>query len=160
MQSPELLLSKLNRALRELRGAAHVLNNPAVDAQMLPVMRRLALAEIMHARWLIAVGGTQSAGKTTLVRSLYGVDNKWLPPNEGQGETLPILIEESDQHAAPQGYARMLVPDARAPHQFIREDVSMEQPDFVAACRGQNAAVLLPILRVPRRYFQHDGQAL
>jgi hypothetical protein len=160
MQSPELLLSKLNRALRELRGAAYVLNNPDVDAQMVPIMRRLALAEIMHARWLIAVGGTQSAGKTTLVRTLYGVDNKWLPPNEGQGETLPILIEESDQHAAPQGYARMLVPDARAPHQFISDDVLMAQPDFVAACRGQNAAVLLPILRVPRRYFQHDGQAL
>jgi len=162
MQTPELLLSNLNQALRELRGAAQVLDNDAIDAQLLPLMRRLTLAEIMNNRWLIAVGGTQSAGKTTLVRTLYDLDENdpWLPANEGRGETLPILIEESADHDAAKGYAMVLRLADDGSHQFVMGEKPLEPGDFVKACRGQLAEVLLPVLRVPRRHFQHDGQAL
>jgi len=162
MQTPELLLTKLNQALRELRGAARVLDNDEVDLQLLPVMRRLTLAELMNNRWLIAVGGTQGAGKTTLVRTLYGLgdNDAWLPANEGRGETMPILIEESAEHITPAGYAKVLRPSADVPHQFELADVPLTSEQFVQACRGQSAEVLLPVLRVPRRHFQHAGQAL
>jgi hypothetical protein len=162
MQTPEILLSKLNQALRELRGAAQVLDNAEFDGQLLPVMRRLLLAEIMNDRWLIAIGGTQSAGKTTLVRSLYDIDanDAWLPPNEGQGETLPILIEERDDQDAPKGYAYVLQPSAEAKHLFDLEMSPLTAKKFVQACRGQMPEVLLPVMRVPRRHFEHDGQAL
>ena len=162
MQSPELLLSKLNQALRELRGAAQVLDNPAVDDLLLPVIRRLTLAEIMNDRWLIAVGGTQGAGKTTLVRTLYGMadSDPWLPANEGRGETLPILIQENADHTSAQGYAIMLRPSGDGSHRFLTDEKALEPGEFVQACRGSLAEVLLPVLRVPRRYFEHDGQAL
>jgi hypothetical protein len=162
MQTPELLLSELNQAIRELRGAARVLDNADIDAQLLPVMRRLTLAEIMNNRWLIAVGGTQSAGKTTLVRTLYGLQNNdpWLPPNEGQGETLPVLIEESSDHETPKGYAIVLRPAAEGSTQFIMDEKELQAAEFVKACRGRLSDVLLPVLRVPRRHFQHEGQAL
>lgn len=162
MQTPELLLSELNKALRELRGAARVLNNDSIDAQLLPVIRSLTLAEIMSNRWLVAVGGTQGAGKTTLIRTLYGLDENdpWLPANEGRGETLPILIEESSNHDVPKGYAILLQPDDGDARQFVMAEVPLEAGEFVKACRGQSAEVLLPVLRVPRRYFQHEGQAM
>ena len=162
LQTPELLLSEINQAMRELRGAASVLDNADIDAQLLPVMRRLTLAEVMNDRWLIAIGGTQSAGKTTLVRTLYGLsnDNPWLPPNEGQGETLPVLVEESSTHDAPQGYALVLVPATDGSRHFSMGEKELKAPDFAKACRGGLPEVLLPVLRVPRRYFQNDGQAL
>jgi len=148
--------------MRELRGAARVLDNADIDAQLLPLMRRLTLAEVMNDRWLIAIGGTQSAGKTTLVRTLYGLsnDNPWLPPNEGQGETLPVLVEESSAHEAPQGYAKVLRPATEGSRHFDMDEIELEAHDFVKACRGGMPEVLLPVLRVPRCYFQNDGQAL
>lgn len=162
MQCPELLLSKLNQALRELRGAAQVLENAAVDDLLLPVIRRLTLAEVMNDRWLIAVGGTQGSGKTTLVRTLYGMadDDAWLPANEGRGETLPILIQESSDHTSAQGYAIVLRPTDEASHRFLTDEKTLDPGDFIKACRGNMAEVLLPVLRVPRRYFEHDEQAL
>lgn len=162
MQTPELLLSTLNQALRELRGAARVLENDAIDAQLLPVIRRLTLAEIMNNRWLIAVGGTQGAGKTTLVRTLYNLadNDPWLPANEGRGETLPILIQESADHDSPKGYAMVLRAADKETNQFVTAEVPLEAAEFVKACRGQMAEVLLSVLRVPRRHFEHDGQAL
>lgn len=162
MQTPELLLSNLNQAMRELRGAARVLDNADIDAQLLPVIRRLTLAEVMANRWLVAIGGTQGAGKTTLVRSLYGLQDNdpWLPANEGQGETLPVLIEESGAHDAPQGFAIVLRPDSEGSRHFVMDEAPLDAAEFVQACRGQLAHVLLPVLRVPRRHFQNDGQAL
>lgn len=162
MQTPELLLTQLNQALRELRGAARVLDNAAIDEQLLPVLRRLTLAEIMNNRWLIAVGGTQGAGKTTFVRTLYGLqeNDPWLPANEGRGETLPILIQESADHDSPKGYAMVLEPAAEGLQQFVTAEKPLKAEEFVKACRGHLPEVLLPVLRVPRRHFQHDGQAL
>lgn len=162
MQTPELLLSNLNQALRELRGASRVLDNDAIDTELLPVMRRLTLAEIMNNRWLIAVGGTQGAGKTTLVRTLYDLhdDDPWLPANEGRGETLPILIQESTDHDAAKGYAMVLRSAEDGLHQFVLDETPLEPEEFVKASRGHLAEVLLPVLRVPRRHFQHDKQAL
>ncbi|HJV74790.1 MAG TPA: hypothetical protein VJ654_11250 [Noviherbaspirillum sp.] len=162
MQTPELLLSKLNQALRELRGAVTVLDDSGIDAQLLPVMRRLMLAEVMNSSWLVAVGGTQGAGKTTLVRSLYDLqeDDPWLPANEGRGETLPILIQESADHTAPQGYIKALVPSDENKRQFEVRELQLDGQEFIKACRGQLPEALLPVLRVPRRYFEHDGQAL
>jgi signal recognition particle receptor subunit beta len=162
MQTPELLLSELNKALRELRAAARVLNENSLDTVMFPVMRRLALAQVMGEEWLIAVGGTQSAGKTTLVRTLYGLrdDDPWLPDNEGQGETLPILIEEVEGLDEPQGYAKMLVPSEDDQRQFDFKLKEIESGEFVDACRGRLPQVLLPVLRVPRRHFYSTGQSL
>jgi hypothetical protein len=164
MQTPELLLTKLNEALRELRGATRMLEDQTLDERLLPVMRRLTLAELMGSRWLIAVGGTQSAGKTTLLRTLYGLrdDDKWLPANQGQGETLPVLVQESADCTEPQGCAMRLVQD-KDNARLYRLDTKphpLAPDEFAKACRGGLPDVMLPVLKVPRRYFEFDGQAL
>jgi hypothetical protein len=68
MQSPELLLAGLNSALRDLRAAAQVHKPEQIAAALLPVMRRRLVAEVVGRTWILAIGGSQSAGKTTLVR--------------------------------------------------------------------------------------------
>lgn len=63
MQSPEIQLKELNNALRRLRGACTVLNAEDVEAKLLEVMRRLLLAEVLADTWIVAMGGSQGAGK-------------------------------------------------------------------------------------------------
>lgn len=76
-QSPDILLSELNNALRRLRGACTELEDDEIDAKLLGAMRRLLVAEVLSDTWIIAVGGSQGAGKTTLMASLY--DSHGLP---------------------------------------------------------------------------------
>lgn len=111
MQSPEILLHDLNTALRELRGAAHVLGDERLDSELLPTMRRLLLAEVLGNTSILAIGGSQGAGKTTLLRSLYGLEGstaEWLQPNEGRGERLPVLVLEDAAQTDAQGAVRQL----------------------------------------------------
>lgn len=162
MQRPELLLKHLNRALRDLLGATTILqDDERLRSAMLPLMRRLMLAEVIGNQWMVAVGGSQGAGKTTLVRTLYdlqGEDARWLEPNEGRGEQLPILIQEDAQCVRPQGMLRRFcaTPDGGAELQDDTVDIAT----FAKATRGDDPQVMLPILKVPRRLFRHDQQAL
>ncbi|WP_139330871.1 hypothetical protein [Sphaerotilus natans] len=165
MENPELLLEPLNRALRDLRAAAAILQNDRdrIDAALLPVMRRLMLAEVVGNQWLLAVGGSQGAGKTTLVRALYdlqGEDARWLAPNEGRGEQLPILVQEDSSCTRPQGLLRQLCPSEDGSHMVLRDVPATDAQQFCRAARGEMPEVMLPVLKVPRRHFQSDRQAL
>lgn len=162
MHTPELLLASLNRALRDMRGAAAVISDEGLQDEFLPVMRSLLLAEVLSETWIIAVGGSQSAGKTNLVRAMYGVhdENGWLSDNEGQGERLPVLVLEDANVAEPQGYVRKLKESKERKGEFELYPEKVGITEFQRACRGADPQALLPELRVPQRYFQHDGQAL
>lgn len=159
MQSPEILLQDLNTALRELRGAAHLLNDDRIDRELLPTMRRLLLAEVLGNTSILAIGGSQGAGKTTLLRSMYGLENsagKWLTPNEGLGERMPILVLEEDGRKDAQGAIRQLrkIEDQ---YQLVEDDVDV--PSFQKAISDPDPEVLLPVLKVPQRYFNRPNQA-
>ncbi|MBB2896668.1 sugar kinase [Pseudomonas sp. AS2.8] len=161
LQSPEALLEHLNNALRHLRGACTVLDSDDIDSKLLAVMRRLLLAQVMGDTWVVAVGGSQGAGKTTLMASLYGLldaEQKWLEGNEGRGEKMPVLILEQDGVKQVQGFVRRLVQNESAAG-FTLQDVQVEEADFQKAISDPNAEDLLPVLRVPRRYFNRDNQA-
>lgn len=163
MQTPELLLSDLNRALRELRGAVVVLEkDEEINAGLLPIMRNLMLAEVLGKEWIVAVGGSQGAGKTNLVRTMYGLsaatETDWLQDNEGQGERYPVLIQEDDREEKPQGYLRKLI-EVSGTYTLVTEEAK-DINEFRKACRGEMPEVMLPVLKVPRKFFQNNGQAL
>jgi pantothenate kinase-related protein Tda10 len=75
MHTPEIMLKDLNSALRRLRGACASINNEEINEKLLEVMRKLLLAEVLGNTWILAVGGSQGAGKTTLMASLYDLDS-------------------------------------------------------------------------------------
>ena len=161
MQTPELLLKSLNNALRRLRGACTVLGNDELDDKLLDAMRRLLLAEILGDTWIVAMGGSQGAGKTTLMASMYdlrGDGPRWLQGNEGRGEKMPVLIQEVDGLAHPQGYVRRLVED-KSSKTFKLEDAIVDVDKFQRAVCDPDAEDLLPVLCVPRRYFKRENQA-
>ncbi len=138
-----------------------MLGNDELDNKLLDAMRRLLLAEILGDTWIVAMGGSQGAGKTTLMASMYdlrGDGPRWLQGNEGRGEKMPVLIQEVDGLVHPQGYVRRLV-EAGSSKSFKLEDVAVEVSEFQRAICDHNAEDLLPVLRVPRRYFKREKQA-
>ena len=160
MQSPEILLKDLNEALRELRGAATLLGDERLDAELLPVMRRLLLAEVLGNTWIMAIGGSQGAGKTTLLSTLYrlsGEDAQWLKPNEGRGEKLPVLVLEDAILTKVQGAVRRVRDTGNGRYQLFEDNVSTSE--FQQAVSDPEPEVLLPVLKVPQRYFSRPSQA-
>lgn len=161
MHTPELLLNELNAALLDLHaGSAALPNDPKLSEALKQALRQLIVAETLSKNWIIAVAGSQGAGKTTLVQALYGLasgPDSWLQPNEGRGEKLPILVLEDRACKFPQGTLRVLdrVGDRTA---LATRDV--EPAAFHAAVCGDLAEVVLPVLRVPQRHFHREGQAL
>lgn len=161
LQTPELLLEKLNNALRHLRGACTELGSEEVDAKLQKVMRRLLLAEVLGNTWIVAIGGSQGAGKTTLVACMYelrGDGPQWLQGNEGRGEKMPVLVLEENGLQKEQGYVRRLVRNEKT-MSFALEDVPVDIADFQRAVCDPSTEDLLPVLRVPQRYFKRDNQA-
>ncbi|WP_336356027.1 sugar kinase [Pseudomonas granadensis] len=161
MESPALLLTDLNKALRRLRGACTDLGNEEIDEKLLEVMRRLLLAEVLGNTWIVVMGGSQGAGKTTLMASIYdlrGDGPRWLQSNEGRGEKMPVLILEVEGLDRAKGYVRRLVPDSAA-QGYRLDDFEVDVPEFQRAICDPNAEDLLPVLKVPRRYFKRDNQA-
>ena len=138
-----------------------MLGNNELDDKLLDAMRRLLLAEILGDTWIVAMGGSQGAGKTTLMASMYdlrGDGPRWLQGNEGRGEKMPVLIQEVDGLAHPQGYVRRLVED-KSSKTFKLEDAIVDVDKFQRAVCDPDAKDLLPVLCVPRRYFKRENQA-
>lgn len=157
MRTPEIMLTELNANLRRLRGACSVLENDDINKKLLSVVRRLLLAEVLNNTWILAIGGSQGAGKTTLMAYLYDCQ-QWLPANEGRGEKMPVLIVENKQITEPQGYIRRLEENKKR-GVFEIKDIEVDVTEFNRAIRDPNAEELLPVLQVPSRYFKRDNQA-
>ena len=161
MQSPEIQLKELNNALRRLRGACTVLNAEDVEAKLLEVMRRLLLAEVLADTWIVAMGGSQGAGKTTLMACMYdlrGENPRWLQSNEGRGEKMPVLILEKEDIKKPQGYVRRLV-ENEISNGFRLKEIEVSESEFQQVICDPSPEDLLPVLKVPHRYFKRDNQA-
>jgi len=161
MDSPEILLRDLNRALRELHGAAHLLRDEHIDSELLIPIRRLLLAEVLGNTRIIAIGGAQGAGKTTLLRSLYSLEignSNWLQPNEGRGEKFPVLVLEEPARQDVQGTLRKLCKSAESAKYYL-DDVPVDVEEFQKALSNPEPEILLPVLKVPSRYFTGENQA-
>ena len=162
--TPEHLLPALNHALRSLYGAMDVLGegSAGLDGELLDIMRRFHLAEVLGAYSIVAVAGPQGAGKSTLMRGLYDLDGAagdWLPANEGTDEKVPVLIVEDAGQRRPQGFIRKLAKHAGASGKVKVEEVPISEEEFRAACCGEDTQALLPVLKVPPRYFKRSGAA-
>jgi signal recognition particle receptor subunit beta len=157
MRTPEIMLTELNANLRRLRGACSVLENDDINKKLLSVVRRLLLAEVLNNTWILAIGGSQGAGKTTLMAYLYDCQ-QWLPANEGRGEKMPVLVVENKQITEPRGYIRRLE-ENKNKGVFEIKDIEVDVTEFNRAIRDPDAEELLPVLQVPSRYFKRDNQA-
>lgn len=170
LHNPENMLSSLNAALRRLRAATSVFADKELENSLLAVMRRLLLSEVLNDTWLVAIGGAQGAGKTTLLAALYGMHGdgaQWLKGNEGRGEKMPVLVTEVNGLDKPQGFVRRLVQQAvatvdaapsSAPVWQLQEE-PVDMAAFQKAITDPEPSDLLPVLKVPKKFFDAGNQA-
>jgi energy-coupling factor transporter ATP-binding protein EcfA2 len=162
MHAPELLLENLNQSLRSLLGAATVLEDSTIAEEFRPVIQRLLLAQVLGEQDIIVIGGSQGAGKTTLLAAMYGLScdtDAWLNANEGRGEQLPVLILEDKDVTRAVGKVRRLASDKTTGRWFL-DEATVDEAAFRSACRGESADTLLPVLRVPQKYFSGSRHAM
>lgn len=85
------LLGSLEKALSNVLYASDYLKKKSFTDKLINTVRKLRIAEELHQLYYVAIAGSQSAGKTRLIRELYGLNEDWLKDNEGRGCTLARL---------------------------------------------------------------------
>ena len=157
-ESPELLIRSLLEKLYILRGAAAFLDNIMLAEKLEAVTRKLTLSEILANQAVIAVAGSQGAGKTTLVKMLYDLDGTWLQGNEGRGERSPLLIVEDSEVVTPSGHLLVQAEERDGDRRFyVQREIELTPEAFNQALQNAYPGQLLPKLKVPPRYFDGHG---
>ncbi|QCP47881.1 hypothetical protein FAZ95_00990 [Trinickia violacea] len=146
------MIEQVEHALtRVLRAGDGAIKRKDVSDAIVDVIRKLRIARELNERYYIAVAGTQGAGKTRLIRELYGLDRTWLDDNEGRGERLPVFVVEEEGIDEPYG----VVQSVNSQGDIVERRLSGE--DFrnrIVSWRDEkDDSDLLPMLLVPRRYF-------
>lgn len=107
------------------------------------VLRKLMVIKELHTTSFVSVTGTQGAGKTRLLKEIYGLDG-WLDDNAGRGEKRPLFVLESD--CSEPRATGVTVEGIEV--QIDRETLTRELRSF-----SDSEQYLLLRLYVPRRHF-------
>ena len=158
---PEAGLHALRDRLYDLLRALPVLNKPELEASVLPVLRKVEIARLLDAQYVVAVTGLQGVGKTTLMRALYGLPEGVLPEGVGRGEKIPIWILERTPEDDGPDMAVVEVTDRESGKSAdLRERPIEEAADFAHIAQNPESRHFLLKLRVEPTFFQGDKSFL
>lgn len=118
-------------------------------------IRKLFIASMMYNKTLICVSGLQGAGKTTLMKNFYGIEDKYLNPTIGRGERIPILITEKGDVSSPSMHAIKIDKDSGGNYQ--QDNIEISAKDFTSASRGEDEKIMYLELFVPKRHTFNEG---
>lgn len=146
------LIKKLELAAADVLDVVAELDSRSVHrATFKSVLRKLRITRELSSMYYICVAGSQSAGKTRLVRELYGLDDEheWLVDNQGRGERVPVFIIEQEC-TQPHAVGVRYKPDAEG-----NEEESLDKESFrrIVNAYDVNDDYLFAKLYVPKRYF-------
>lgn len=120
-------------------------------------IRKLIIASAMYNKRFICVSGIQGAGKTYLMQSFYSLDDTYLRPRLGRGESIPVLITETEDISEPVAYVKVL--DKRENGDYILEEkkVSSDEYQKYVQCNSGFQNAMYAELRVPYKYTYSSG---
>lgn len=125
--------------------------------ELMGSVRKIKLASLMYERRLICVSGMQGAGKTTLMKHFYGLDDDCLNISLERGEEIPVFITEKEGMTAdkkPELYAIQIMKDANG--EYHQQELEMSPEEFREASKGKNAATMYLELRVPYKHTRNE----
>lgn len=125
--------------------------------ELMGSVRKIKLASLMYERTLICVSGMQGAGKTTLMKHFYGLDDDCLNISLERGEEIPVFITEKEDMTAdkkPELYAIRIMKDEHG--EYHQQELEMSPEEFRNASKGTNAATLYLELRVPYKHTTNE----
>lgn len=151
--TPEAYLKTLVRQLNSVNVATGYLPEEEREEfvpELHRALRACQMISLIYGHTVIAVAGSQGAGKTTLVRELYGLDDSWLAGDNGQGERVPVMVLEDEAVTAPQGFLYRWTDEVGT--EGMR-GTPVSPAAFGNATRAWSGNTLeLPVLRVPVRH--------
>ncbi len=118
-------------------------------------IRKLFISSMMYNKKLICVSGLQGAGKTTLMRNFYNLDNKFLDPTRGRGERIPVLITEKKDIATPKMYAIKI--DKNSNGEYCQSNVELSADEYHSVSRGEDSKIMYLELFVPYSHTYNEG---
>jgi len=147
MHSP--LIKDLERALTALLPVTAQLKTSPQRTAIVSLLRKLRIARELSSAYYVCVAGSQSAGKTRLVRELYGLDDSWLADNQGRGERIPVFIFEKAGCTAPYAVA------IQCNDSDEEQEIPLSPEEFRALVSDYDAGSdkLFPKIYVPQRHF-------
>lgn len=122
---------------------------------MFESIRKLFIGAMLYEKILICVSGLQGAGKTTLMKNFYGIDEKYLYITQGRGERIPVLITERSDVKEPSIHAIKIDKDLNG--NYIRWDVEISVDEIVNAVRGEDEKIMYLELYVPYMYTNNEN---
>ncbi|XOY31235.1 hypothetical protein ACLIX2_05410 [Proteus cibi] len=123
------------------------------------VIRKIELTILLQEKDIYAIGGTQGAGKTTLVKEMLNISNDWLEGNPGRGEQVPLFIEqvEDEQLTEPKAVFVCLEKETRKiieKNNITKEELKQVLQgwnDFNTEFSNENLSILYPKLYIPSK---------
>lgn len=110
-------------------------------------LRKLYIASILKEKTIVCVAGLQGVGKTSLMRSFFDIDEKYLNITQERGERLPVLITE-DEVPAPLMKVTMVGRDSNS--KLERQTLSVDDAEqFVSMTRGGDEKIMYLELVLP-----------
>lgn len=150
--TPELTLQGLKQRVHTLLAATSIANDRAnIVKRLLAVYRKIAVAQLLYDRYVIAIAGLQGVGKSTLLKQLYDLSNEYVPENMGRGEKLPVLITEHEESDIRTFVRRAVKGDES--DEYNLENVRVSPSVFHEISKKPAITDMWLELMVPKRYF-------
>ena len=124
-------------------------------AEMLyPSLRKLFVATIMQDKQLICISGLQGAGKTTLMKNFYGINEEFMNVSLGRGERVPVLITETNV-PVPCIFAVKIDKDETGT--YSKKEVVLSNDEIIRATKGEDEKIMYLEIKVPYKHTYNEN---
>lgn len=120
-------------------------------------LRKLYIASVLGTKnAVICIAGLQGAGKTTMMRNFYGLDEKYLPSTLGRGENIPVIFTEKAVNT-PELYAFKVY---KKGDEYVEEEVKVDPQNYKELTNGTDANIMYLNLVVPNKYINNENTVM
>lgn len=154
---------KLGRLINNCRMMLGLLSNLNVEEsdntdlsnRIREILRKLIIANMLSGRRVISITGEQGAGKSTLIKNLYNLEDGILSIREGRGEKVPVIISEHDSDENLYLVAKICSNENAG----SVEEFKVTKEEFVKCSEGNDVDVVYVEVRVPLCYLGDSSSA-
>ena len=140
----------------ELRSTGDMTEAYEMAKENFGILRKLMIGNMMYDKTLICVSGLQGAGKTTLMKNFYGLDDAYFAPTKGRGETIPVLITEKEGVQKPVVYATCIAKNENGVYEKMEKEIEPGE-EFDKASKGNDETIMYLEMQVPYRHTYNSN---
>ena len=125
---------------------------------IIKILRKLYITSLLGEKKVICITGLQGAGKTTMIKKFYGIEDKYMPGTLGVGERIPVFISEKGGINTPVMYAVKVSKNEK--DEYSRVDIKVNPGDYEKLTSGEDSSIMYLELLVPYKYTNNENTSL